>query len=200
MCWPSAMKRARFSRSVGSVSRPTERREPMCVRSGPMRQPPRAADGMTGAAAGGKKQSPAPLADRAAGGRLCALQARPSNSAAGMAMTSSAISACGPPQYSAHWPRKTPGRSALTAAAWCGRGSCRPCRRDRHPEAMDDVGRRSVESTWRGRPGCGSRWRSGPASVCAGIGDTPPPLLAGHLDALCFAGPPCSPLRVNHRP
>ena len=35
-----------------------------------------------------------------------------SNSAGGMATTSSAMSACGPPQYSAHWPRNTPAWSA----------------------------------------------------------------------------------------
>ena len=179
------MKRARLSCFMRQRVDADDRREPIWVRSGPIAAGCRSpAHRVARAAACREEQLAAPRgrSKRLAGSRLVA--ATPSNSAAGMATTCSAISACGPPQYSAHWPRKTPGRSARRR-----RYVVRPGIMSTLPASFGiqklwmTSADRSANSTVRPagmRISLALRDRVGRPP---GIVDAPPPLLADHLDA-----------------
>ena len=83
-----------------------------------------------------------------------------SNSAGGMATTSSAMSACGPPQNSAHWPRNTPG-SVGPQAQVCGAAGDHVdlAAQDSAPRSYGSHRRIAARRGWSGRRECGSRWR-----------------------------------------
>ena len=93
--------------------------------------------------------------------------------------------ACWSPQYSAHWPRKTPGWSASSHSV------VQPARDEidlalqlRDPQAVDDVVRQQVDgdrTADRNVNLVGRRHLERGRVV--GILDVPPPLVAGHLDA-----------------
>ena len=105
-----------------------------------------------------------------------------SNSSAGIAITCNAISACGPPQYSAHGPRNTPGRVACTRS------------RVSRPGIMSTLPPRlGTQKLWITSADCSVKTTSRPTgmriSLAAAtvdtpgvIGDAPPPLLADDLD------------------
>ena len=77
--------------------------------------------------------------------------------------TRSSMLACCVPQYSAHWPTKSPAGPSETTCGWCARDQVGLAGQPRHPEAVAHVGRlerqvyrsRPVLVRW---PECAVRW------------------------------------------
>ena len=145
---------------------------------------------------------PAPAASRRrfARRRCLARQAMPRYSAAGIAMTGE--------RHQRMRPAAIFGALAAIDAWRVGREaqSCRAARNHVdlaaeawHPETVNDVGGLERELDRRGRPECGSRWRSRPASIGVEISDAPPPLLTDDLDAQDVARRASGGLRL-HQP
>ena len=164
------------------------RGSPTCVRSGP-RVPCRRVR-----ARRGKRRS---RARRTALAPRCAMTASPGRGGSLLPRApcrelrreawrrrNSAIRACGPPQYSAHWPRNSPGRSAARRAVHASGNHVELGGEVGHPEAVDDVGRAQRELDRP--PGRDANFVGGGeimAAVRVEVMDPPPPLLADDFDA-----------------